>query len=459
MKNRRRSLRLRVTATASGLIAVILVVGALALAFLLRRALEQDIDSLLDDQINDVAVLAQSGDIPTVLHAQGREIGQLQVRDITGRIVASTVGFASTSHMDIIPALQHAGSTSQSVSGSKIDGDSSERYRLVERTIDTAKGRLFIYGASSLRAADAAVRTLAIALLAGVPALVGLAALILWGSVGRSLAPVDAMRAEVDDIEATSLDRRVSAPSTDDELGRLARTLNHLLGRLDADARNQRQFAADASHELRSPLAAARAQLEVGLAYPSTTNWTDTAHDVLIEVDRLERLSRELLDFARVDRNNAAPTLVSVNLAEVLSSAVASMPGATVAIEWNPPPRPVMVLADEDLLTRVCRNLLSNAQRHARQWIRVDLSVIQQQVLIRFGNDGAPLTDADREQIFEPFTRLDSARSADSGGVGLGLAIARRIAELHGGSLTADAVPHGASFTLTLPTHKQVSLR
>ncbi|MCU1365572.1 MAG: putative two-component system sensor kinase [Ilumatobacteraceae bacterium] len=454
MARRRRSLRLRVTAAAGGLIAVVLVVGAIAVAGLLRRALEEDTQALLNQQIDEVAALAQSGELPEDLQAKGREIGQIQVYDASHHLVAATTGFAETSRLDIIAEPTGVGSRLSTVSGGRIDSDPDERYRIEARSIETPKGRYVIYGVSSLKAADNAVRTLALALLAGVPLFVGVATWVLWRSVGRALGPVDAMRAEVDDIEASSMERRVTAPDTDDELGRLGRTLNHLLDRLDADAQRQRQFAADASHELRSPLASARTQLEVGLAYPDRADWTTTATDVLLEIDRLERLSGELLDFARTDARGRLPTLHALDLAELIDRAVTSTPPGDVPITWTMPSRPMPVLGDDDLLTRVLRNLLSNAQRHARTRITVTNATDRIGYRLTFANDGIPIDAEDRERIFEPFTRLDAARASDAGGAGLGLAISRRIARSHGGDLVCAAVGDDVAFVLSLPMAK-----
>ncbi len=455
---RRRSLRLRVTLAAGGLIALVLVIGALALTGLLRRALEQDTEALLRQQIDEVVSQVSAGSLPPVLDAKGREIGQIQVYDEAGTLVAATRGFAQSTHLDIVETPRVGSTSTSTVSGELIDSDPDERYRLVARAVETPTGARFIYGVSSLSAADNAVRTMAIALLAGVPLLVGVAAWVLWRSVGRALTPVEEMRSEVDEIEASSLERRLTAPETDDELGRLAHTLNHLLDRLDADARRQRQFAADASHELRSPLASARTQLEVGLAYPDRTDWGETAGDVLVEIDRLERLSRELLEFARTDPRDGPVRHALMDLGGVTERAVSSAPPGDVPIHWHPYPGPISLEGDADLITRVLRNLLSNAQRHATTRIDVDICAEPDRAWVRVMNDGTPLAEADCEQIFQPFTRLDAARDSDSGGAGLGLTISRRIARSHGGDLTADVITDGASFTLWLPRRSAPAL-
>jgi signal transduction histidine kinase len=305
------------------------------------------------------------------------------------------------------------------------------------------------------------VRALRRASLVGIPALVLLAGLFAWRAVRRALEPVDAMTAEVDEIQANALDRRLAAPAGDDEIARLARTLNHMLDRLDTAVRLQRRFAADASHELRSPLAAARAQLEVGLAYPGRTDWPATAANVLDEVDRLERLAGELLDLARFDAGAAGDDAAAaaaarrerLDLAEVVGREAASpewreLPLAPLVVEGDRPP---IVLADPDLITRVLRNLLANAARHARSKITVEVARSGAVAWVRIANDGPPVPAGHREQIFEPFARIDDARAARAGGAGLGLAIARRIARAHDGDLVLEPGGDGAAFRLTLP--------
>jgi signal transduction histidine kinase len=268
------------------------------------------------------------------------------------------------------------------------------------------------------------------------------------------------MTAEVAEIEAHALDRRVAPPAGDDEIARLARTLNHMLDRLDTAARLQRRFAADASHELRSPLAAARAQLEVGLAYPDRTDWVATADNVIDELGRLERLAGELLALARLDADLGGDTDVPGGTARRepldLAGLVAQEAGNP---EWRHlplvvpagPPEPVRVVADPDLLIRVVRNLLTNAGRHVRSRITLEIGATGEHGWIRVANDGPPVPEEYRERIFEPFARIDGARATRAGGAGLGLAIARRIARAHDGDVVVEPGSDGASFLVTLP--------
>jgi signal transduction histidine kinase len=452
------TLRVRVTAAAVLLLTVALVVSVVALAGFLRATLVGNVERHLDNQIDEVVALARRGELPGAVPPTGRESGQIQVIAADGRVVSRSSGVASTTRFDVLARPAPGGRVSATVDGAKVDGDRGEHYRVVAHATETPTGPVVVYGVSTLRGADRAVHALEVASLVGIPVLVLLAALFAWRAVRRALAPVEALSSEVDEIEAHALDRRLAPPAGDDEIARLVRTLNHMLDRLDGALRQQRRFAADASHELRSPLAAARAQLEVGLAYPDRADWPATAANVLDEVGRLERLARELLDLARFDAGAAgdaagiAPRRELLDLSELVRRETASPEWRTLPLTTVPAPEPgPMVLADPDLITRVVRNLLANAARHARSSIAVETGTAGAFAWVRIANDGPAVPAEQRQRIFEPFARLDGARAASGGGAGLGLAIARRIARAHDGDVDLEPADHGASFRLTLP--------
>ena len=144
----------------------------------------------------------------------------------------------------------------------------------------------------------------------------------------------------------------------------------------------------------------------------------------------------------------------ALDLVEVTKRVLGSRPSESAPVHWQIPEEPLWVRGDEDLLTRMLRNLINNAERHAVSRVDVEICGDVDQAWVRAINDGAVIGEDDRERIFEPFTRLDSARTSDAGGAGLGLTISRRIAHKHGGDLRADHRTEGASFTLWLPaTH------
>lgn len=399
------TLRLRVTTAAVVLLAVALVVSVVALAGFVRGTLVGNVERHLDNQIDEVVALARRGELPGAVPPTGRESGQIQVIDADGRVIARSSGVASTTRFDVLARPAPGGRVSATVDGAKVDGDRGEHYRVVAHAVQTPTGPGIVYGVSTLRGADRAVRALHVASPVGIPALVLLAGLFAWRAVRRALAPVDAMTAEVDEIEAHALDRRLAAPAGDDEIARLARTLNHMLDRLDTAVRLQRRFAADASHELRSPLAAARAQLEVGLAYPERMDWPATAANVLDEVARLERLAGELLDLARIDAGAAgdgsglAPRRQRLDLAELVAREVASPEWRDLLAVTTPAAPPPVVLADPDLIIRVVRNLLANAGRHARSSIVVETGSSGSVTWLRIANDGPPVPAEHREHF------------------------------------------------------------
>lgn len=431
------------------MLAVALLVGALAAATVLRRALDSDAESLLVDRVDEVQALISNGLLSPVLAPTGREVGQVQVIDDTGAVVAVTPGLAGSARLDVIAAPPVGRQAMGTVDGDKIAGVAGQRYRVVARTVPSGVGPLTIYAVTSLHAATQAERYLRNALLILLPLQLALAAWLIFRVVARSLAPVDAMRAEVDRIEATDLSGRVEASSSDDEIANLGRTLNRMLDRLEQEANRQQLFAAAASHELRSPLSAIRTELEVGLAYPDRADWGKIAEDSLTEVSRLEDLTRDLRMLTR-SRSMQASAAVPVDLCELVAT----------ELTLRRPPRQVHyrtdlsggeVLADPDAVVRVVRNLLDNAERHAITEVCVAVAQHDGTVILSVANDGPAIPPEANERIFDPFMRLDEARSLDAGGSGLGLAIARSIMAALGGSIVSVEVPHGAEFRATFP--------
>jgi signal transduction histidine kinase len=278
---------------------------------------------------------------------------------------------------------------------------------------------------------------------------------LIWWLVGRVLRPVEAMRAEVDRISASRLDRRVPLPTTTDEVARLAATMNAMLDRLARSSERQRRFVADAAHELRSPLARIRAELEVDTAHPSSADLATTHASVLAQTGVLQRLVDDLLLLARGDAGALTVQPRPLDLDDVVERAAEARRGSR-PIDTRKV-RPVQVAGDEAQLARAVGNLLDNAVRHARTGVAVALDVGPQgTVALTVADDGPGIPAEAREAVFERFTRLDDARSADDGGAGLGLAIARDIARRHGGDLTVvDAGRGGARFLLTLPVARE----
>jgi signal transduction histidine kinase len=229
-------------------------------------------------------------------------------------------------------------------------------------------------------------------------------------------------------------------------VARLARTTNETLTALEASVERQRSFVADASHELRSPIASLRTQLEVGSAHPRLLDVPGAVKDTV----RLQQLAADLLLLARLDAGER-PGRTRVELGELVREEVLLRPGDRVPVTVDTEPG-AEVAGSRGQLARVLGNLLDNAQRHARTEVTASVLRRGRQVVLAVADDGAGVPEAERERVFERFVRLDDARSRDDGGAGLGLAIARDVARRHGGTLDVGTAPSGgARFELRLP--------
>ena len=325
---------------------------------------------------------------------------------------------------------------------------------IVSRDVETASGPVTVTAVAPsgevARSIDAVGRALWVLL----PGLVGLVALVAWWLAGRTLRPVEAIRLEAESIGGDSMHRRLPEPASHDEIGRLARTMNAMLGRLEDSAVRQRQFVSDASHELRSPVAAIRTDLEVALHEGDRADWPVVARAVLTEEGRLETLLADLLVLASDDESVAATRTSMVDV-ERLAAEEASR-GRSVPVTLDSPadadPDAFVVEGVASRLDRALANLVDNAARHADSRVRVTVARQGDRVRAVVDDDGPGIPAIDRERIFERFTRLDGSRARDRGGAGLGLAVVRSIATRHGGYVWADTSPlGGARFTLELP--------
>jgi len=323
-----------------------------------------------------------------------------------------------------------------------IDGDTADyRFAAVKVEVD-GKGELTVHAGAPLSAEQGAVRTAQSAMLIGFPLLLGVVAGVTWLVTRRALHPVEGIRTEMAAITASEdLARRVPVPDTHDEVARLARTTNETLAALETSVERQRRFVADASHELRSPVASLRTQLEVAAAHPELLDLEGAVEDTV----RLQRLAADLLLLARLDAGER-PAGARFDLGALVREEAARRNGVDVDAQA------VEVAGSRGQLGRVLANLLDNAQRHARSTVTVSVRQEGDHAVVAVADDGDGVPEGDRERVFERFVRLDDARSRDEGGAGLGLAIARDVAVRHGGTLTVrDAPTGGALFELRLP--------
>lgn len=424
----RRSIRARTTAAATFAAVVGVTAAAVALQVLLHRSLLTHVDDVADTQIADVAALAKDGRLPSTLASAGDDGSVVHVVDRFGHTVASSAGATRTP-----PHFRP--------DGTDTEARTIEGRRISARVVHRGAEEQTVYVSTNLEPVDEAMDRLRAALVVVGPLLVLFVGCTTWVVVRRALQPVDAIRTRVTDISSKSLDERVPVPPSQDEIARLATTMNAMLDRLQAGAEQQRRFVADASHEAQTPLASLRAELEVALAHPQATDWPTTGAELLTTTRNLERLLRDMLYLARMD-DGAPATRTLVDLDDVVMEEVTAMRLlARVPIDATHVSG-AAVQGRRDDLTRVVRNLLDNAVRHAESQVWVGLTGEGANVELLVSDDGPGIPHADRDKVFERFTRLDDARARTSGGTGLGLAIARDVVTSHGGTIevTDDGV-------------------
>ncbi len=294
-------------------------------------------------------------------------------------------------------------------------------------------------------------------LIIGLPLLVAVVALTTWFAVGRALAPVEAIRREVDAISAAQLHRRVPQPKADDEIGRLAATMNRMLERLESARNSQRRFVSDASHELRSPITVIRQHAEVALAHPDRVTAAELAEVVLAEQQRMQRLVEDLLLLARADEH-VPLARAAVDLDDLAFEEGHRLRSTTSKQVDTSGVSAARVQGDAEALRRMFRNVGENAARHASS--RVDITLVERgdEVVLTVDDDGPGIPESERVRVLQRFVRLDEARSRDEGGSGLGLSIVDEVVRAHGGSVSIEQSPlGGARIQITLPVQAVVS--
>jgi signal transduction histidine kinase len=437
---RRATLRTRLVALAAAALVLALALSTVVLVAVLRVALERTVDAAARQTGRDVAALVDAGRLPDPIPAGGTTV--VQVIDSGGRVRAASAGADR-----LVPML----STPELVAVQRDEERYEPGYRFgvngVVRVVAVSAGtptdRQTVLVAVPAGDISESIRVVRFALLAGYGILLVVLVALAWRMVGAALRPVEALRRGAETVTGS---QRLPLPRARDEIYRLAVTLNTMLARLDGTRARQRAFVADAAHELRSPLASLRTQVEVA----EVTGLPAEPADLLADIVRLTRLVDDLLLLARLDdgpRRESQP----VDLRDVVDVVVARQAGARVPVRRDEAAQ-VTVEGDSDELTRVVTNLVENAVRYADSRVDVRLVAGPNDVRIEVEDDGPGIADADRERVFERFTRSDDARDRGSGGAGLGLAIARELAVRHGGTVTlSSATPHGLVASVWLP--------
>ncbi|QZN84847.1 ATP-binding protein [Cellulomonas sp. C5510] len=433
---RRWSLRARLTVVTAGLLCLALAVGAVLLSAVVQRSRVAALDDVVRARAATVAALVAGDQVPDALPvAEPGEI--VQVLDARGRVVATSPTASRT--LPVLPAAELAGLRERApvVVGAATAYDRAARVAVA--VPDPGAGAVVV-ATVPLAEVQGLVRALRLSLVGVVPVLTAVLALAIWLALGRALRPVERLRSAAAQVARAGGPGALPDPGTDDEVGALARTLNEMLDRLEVAADRQRSFVADAAHELRTPLAALGATLDVARAHPEVYARDELVAELGDEVARMQALVDDLLLLARV--GSRPPASQQVDLGEVardaLALAVAAAGRADVRAEVVGGGR---ARGDAAAVGRVVRNLADNALRHARSAVRVLVADGRVAVV----DDGPGVPAADRERVFERFVRLDDARARAAGGSGLGLAIAREVARELGGDVVltdgAGAVP------------------
>ncbi|MBB5078961.1 signal transduction histidine kinase [Nonomuraea endophytica] len=436
------SLRGRVTLIATAVAASVLIpagVGGVAVA---RSVVENGLWRSTREAASQVSAQVRDGGLRGgTIPLTDATVNLIQVVEPGGRVIARSAAAAN------MPPLTTMWPPPDNRIISTVMCEDEECVHLSAIRIDTAPDSPVVY-AGRATPGVLSTRVLEAVVFAQVAILVGLASWATWLVTGRALRPVAVMRAELDAVNASDLSRRVAQPPGDDEVAELARSINSTLARLERSADQQRQFASDASHELRTPIAGLRAQLESAQLYPDDTDVGELVAGALRDTDRLEAIITDLLLLARIG-SRVDVVKESVDLSELVREELMGrhdlIPVRDALADG------VIVEGVRMQLSRLLTNLLDNAERHADTHVTISVEAEEGYAVLEVANDGAEIPTQDRERIFDRFTRLDAARSRDAGGTGLGLAIARDVALAHRGIISAEEAIRGARFVVRLP--------
>lgn len=441
------SLRLRLTFAGSALAAAVFAVGGLVLVSTYRQSLISDPERLLAGTAQQVLSGAGQNDLPVPIPMPVAEgVPRLQVLDAANRVITGDADSVQRPPMLTVPP----GRSRRELVVTHPGYLTAHQAYVLALARDTPAGRRTVVIAGSLDAAVGRANQAALlAGYAGVGSLVVVAGLA-WLITGRALRPVEQLRSQVTAITRSgSLGRRVPHPPRQDEIGRLAGTLNEMLRVLEAADRQQRQFIADAAHELRTPLAGITTFLEVSARHPGTIDRDDLLQQLLSAHHRFGDLVNDLLTLASIDA--AAPTRYQpVDVVAVVRDCTAHPPTTRVKVTTSLCSEAI-VIGNVTQLSRAVTNLLDNATRHATKTVTVTVSRSATEALVTVADDGPGVPAGRQEEIWRRFVRLDDDRGRRHGGTGLGLALVKEIVAAHHGRAVVCNAETGAEFTIALP--------
>lgn len=428
------TIRFRTTVGATAVVGVALTTVAIVLVVGLRQTQVDQERAAAAARAEDLVALLDAGTPAEGLPLDEGEDRFVQILDADGRVAAASPNVAGR------PPLDAPGS---------VPADADDQFVVVQAD---ARAMTVIVG-REIDSASETVGPLAAMLAVAVPLLLGLVGATTWSVVGRALRPVESIRRETEEITSRALHHRITEPASDDEIARLAGTMNSMLDRIETSTRARRQFVSDAAHELRSPVATIRQLTEVAHAHPDRTSLPDLVADVHAENLRVQRLVDDLLLLARLDEAPEPVEQRDVDLDDLVLDEARRLRASTDLVVDTSGVTAARVQGDEAALARIVRNLVDNAGRHASRRVALSTNAGDDDgVVVRVEDDGDGIPAQDRERIFDRFVRLDDARSRDTGGSGLGLAIARELALRAGATiLVADSPLGGARFDVRWP--------
>ena len=459
-------LRITLTLWYGSALAAVLMSFALVVYAVMAKDLRDQVDRQLESSaVVAIRSLQQRGFGPFIqfedLSEQFPELAVVdkffQIFSPTGRITIQSPNLRTRDIPLSRASLESAFKGHTTFESAAFPGESSIRLISVPIVEDGALLNIVQVG-TSLRPMDETLhRLLAVLLLTG-PVALGLSLIGGWFLAGRALRPVDQITSAAQRITASDLSRRLSVPTSSDEIGRLATTFNDMIARLETSFSQIRQFSADASHELRTPLTVMKGESELALRRSrSADEYKLVLESNLEEIDRLSRIVDELLFLSRADLGQVKLERQAVKLDALVADIQrqASVLGQDQQIHVAlGPVDPVELLGDEWRLRELLLNLVDNAIKYSRPGGTIELSLIRQAPMARLTVSdhgiGIPL-DA-QSRIFDRFFRADNARAHSRKGTGLGLALCKWIVEAHQGRIELDSVPGDRTrVTVVLP--------
>jgi signal transduction histidine kinase len=455
---RRRGLRSRVTITAALGLVVAFTVADLLLFNALRVSLTRSVDDYARNGADQVAALINANRLPDPVPVAAGTI-TIQVLDAAGDITDASPD------ADLLVPIVSAGQARALAAGGGallIRGAPFDMPSLLRVAAVRADDGQVVIAAVPFSEASGSLNVVARALAIFTPALFLVFTGAIWLVTGSTLRPIGALRRGAARVTETGVPSDLPVPEARDEVRSLALTLNDMLSRLAEAQQRQRALVSDTAHELRSPIASIRTQLEVALDFPDGQDWETTAGDVHADVLRLARLTEDLLLLARLDEqagSEATARYAPVDLAVLCGSVACRYADAPVPVSCaagGGAGEPVLVTGDRGRLDRLLVNLVDNAVRYAKSAVTIAVRRDGGWAELSVTDDGPGIPAADLKRAFGRFARLDDARSREgdeAGGAGLGLAIVRATAQACGGSAHLEAVmpPPGLRAVVRLP--------